>query len=170
MKQGCEECVVVAGPTRRRRWARVVRFWRKRRAESLLTTNGKFFAWPDTEVPGVPGVYFGGNVDFSTLAENGTLAFRADLYGAGTSAINSRALFTGASAATLSMLARWNDPAPGLPGLSLMNSTGTQGIAIPDLDQPVRRLHDLVELAQRPGRHHDQRHRRFSAALPAATP
>ena len=89
------------------------------RAESLLTTNGKFFAWPDTEVPGVPGVYFGGNVDFVTLAENGTLAFRADLYGAGTSGFNSRALFTGASTATLSMLARWNDPAPpGLTGLS----------------------------------------------------
>ena len=33
-------------------------------AQSLLTTNGKFFAWPDTEAPGLPGVYFAGNVDF----------------------------------------------------------------------------------------------------------
>ncbi len=98
------------------------------RAESLLTTNGEFFAWPDTGAPGLPGVYFGGNVDFSVLAEDGTLAFRADLYGAGTSGVNSRALFTGASAATLSMLARWNDPAPGLPGLTLMNAAGSQGI------------------------------------------
>jgi hypothetical protein len=97
-------------------------------AESLLTTNGKFFAWPDTDVPGNPGVFFGGNVDFSTLAEDGTLAFRADLYGTNTSGINSRALFTGSSAATLAMLARWNDPAPGLPGLSLINSALTQGI------------------------------------------
>ena len=37
-------------------------------AQSLLTTNGKFFAWPDTEAPGQPGVYFGGNVDFATLS------------------------------------------------------------------------------------------------------
>jgi hypothetical protein len=101
------------------------------RAESLLTTNGTFFAWPDTEAPGLPGVYFAGNVDFSTLAEDGTLAFRADLYGAGTSGINSRALFTGTSAATLAMLARWNDPAPGLPGLALMNPAGSQGIHYP---------------------------------------
>jgi hypothetical protein len=98
------------------------------RAQSLLTTNGNFFAWPDTEAPGLPGVYFGGNVDFSTLAEDGSLAFRADLYGAGTSGINSRALFKGSSAATLQMLARWNDDAPGLPGLSLMNIAGTNGI------------------------------------------
>jgi hypothetical protein len=98
------------------------------RAQSLLTTNGNFFAWPDTEAPGLPGVYFGGAVDHATLAEDGTLAFRADLYGAGTSGINSRALFKGTSAATLAMLARWNDPAPGLPGLSLMNSAGTKGI------------------------------------------
>ncbi len=97
-------------------------------AQSLVTTNGNFFAWPDTEAPGLPGVYFGGNVDFVTLAEDGSLAFRADLYGAGTSGINSRALFKGASTATLAMLARWNDPAPGLPGLSLMNATGTKGI------------------------------------------
>src|SRR4249920_1806295 len=96
-------------------------------AQSLLTTNGKFFAWPDTEAPGLPGVYFGGNLDFATLAEDGTLAFRADLYGAGTSGINSRALFTGSSAATLAMLARWNDPAPGLPGLALLNAGGTRG-------------------------------------------
>jgi hypothetical protein len=97
-------------------------------AQSLLTTNGNFLAWPDTEAPGLPGVYFGGNLGFVTQAEDGTLAFRADLYGAGTSGINSQALFTGTSAATLAMLARWNDPAPGLPGLSLMNIAGTQGI------------------------------------------
>ena len=29
------------------------------------------------------------------------------------------------------MLARWNDPAPGLPGLSLINTAGTQGIHYP---------------------------------------
>ena len=77
-------------------------------AQSLLTTNGNFFAWPDTEVPGLPGVYFAGTVDFATMSENNTLAFRADLYGVGTSGINSRALFTGANTATLQMLARWN--------------------------------------------------------------
>ena len=96
--------------------------------ESLLVTNGEFFAWPDTEVPGHPGVRLAGTVDFSTLAEDGTLAFRADLYGTGTSQINSRALFTGRNEATFSMGPRWNDPAPGLPGLMLSNSTGTQGI------------------------------------------
>ena len=76
------------------------------KAQSLLTTNGTFFAWPDTEVPGVPNVYFGGSIGFPTMSENNTLAFRADLYGAGTSGTNSRALFTGASAATLAMMAR----------------------------------------------------------------
>jgi hypothetical protein len=98
------------------------------RAQSLLTTNGKFLAWPDTEVPGLPSVYFGGNLGFVTMSENNTLAFQADLYGAGTSGSNGKALFTGATAATLQMMARWSDPAPGLPGLSLINTSGTVGI------------------------------------------
>ena len=105
-------------------------------AESLLTTNGTWFAWPDTEVPGQPGVYLGGNIDFPTAAEDGTLLFRADLYGAGTSGVNGRALFTGASAATLSMLARWSDPAPGLPGLSLYGNAVSQGIQSAALISP----------------------------------
>jgi hypothetical protein len=43
-------------------------------AESLLTTNGEFFAWPDTETPGLPGVYF--ETSGSRRSPGGTLAFR----------------------------------------------------------------------------------------------
>src|SRR4029450_1603252 len=98
------------------------------RAQSLMTTNGNFLAWPDTDVPGLPGVYFGGSVSGPTLAEDGTVFFMADMYGARTAGANYKGGGAVTSAAALSMVARWSGPAPGLPGLSLINSGGTQGI------------------------------------------
>ena len=106
------------------------------RAQSLLTTNGQFFAWPDSEVPGHPGLYLGGTLEFPTAAEDGTFLFRSDLYGAGTSGANFRALFTASGPLNLAMLARWSDPAPGLPGVSLRNAAGTQGIGSSALISP----------------------------------
>ena len=105
-------------------------------AQSLLTTNGDFLAWPDTEVPGLPGVYFGGSIWLPTVAEDGTLFFSSDMYGAGVSGTNFKGLFSGTSAADLSMVARWSGPAPGLPGLALINSAGTQGIGANALLSP----------------------------------
>jgi hypothetical protein len=97
-------------------------------AQSLMTTNGNFLAWPDTDVPGLPGVYFGGTVQWPAAAEDGSLFFISDMYGAGTSGTNYKGLFSGTSAADVSMVARMSGPAPGLPGLSLINSAGTLGL------------------------------------------
>jgi hypothetical protein len=97
-------------------------------AQSLMTTNGNFLAWPDTEIPGMPGVYFGGSLQWPTLAEDGTVFFQSDMYGAGVTGTNYKGLFTGTNAVDVSLVARWSGPAPGLPGLSLINGGGTQGV------------------------------------------
>ena len=97
-------------------------------AQSLMTTNGEFLAWPETEVPGLPGVYFGGSVQWPTQAEDGTFFFQSDMVGAGVTGANYKGVFSGTNAADLSMVARWSGPAPGLPGLSLINRTCTGGM------------------------------------------
>ena len=58
------------------------------------------------------------------------------MYGAGVSGSNYKGVFSGTNAGDVSMVARWSDPAPGLPGLSLINSTGTQGIGSQVLISP----------------------------------
>jgi len=95
---------------------------------SLLITNSNFIAGSDLAVPGLTDVYFGGNLEWPSLAEDGTVLFRSNLYGTGTAPGNRYALFMGTSATNLSVLARWSDPAPGLPGLSLVSGNLAQGI------------------------------------------
>ena len=54
---------------------------------SLLITNSNFIAGSDLAVPGLTDVYFGGNLEWPSLAEDGTVLFRSNLYGTGTAEI-----------------------------------------------------------------------------------
>ena len=115
-------------------------------ADTLLTTHGNLLAVTDQPVPGPSGAYFGASFDLPVVADDGTVLFRANMYGGDVSGnANSRALFRGTTAADLSMMVRSSDPAPGLAGLTLVNGAGNNGIQAepgwPDI---------LVELPQRP--------------------
>src|SRR5262249_44923752 len=98
-------------------------------APSLMKTNGNVIAYSGMPVTGLPGVTFGGTSGFNVpmLAEDGSVLFNGRITGAGVTALNERALFRGTTAATLSMMIRGADPAPGLSGITL-NSASSQGI------------------------------------------
>src|SRR5262245_32707367 len=99
------------------------------RAETLLTTHGKVLAVTDQPAPGPSGANFEVSFDSPSIADDGTVLFRVKLYGGDVSGnANNRALFTGTTAANLSMLIRSSDPAPGLAGLALVNPAGNNGI------------------------------------------
>lgn len=98
-------------------------------ADTLLETHGNVLAVTDQLVPGPSGAYFGTSFDSPIIADDGTVLFFASMYGGDVSGnANGRALFRGTTAANLSLMIRSSDPAPGLPGLTLVNSTGTSGI------------------------------------------
>lgn len=98
-------------------------------ADTLLTTHGHLLAVTDTPVPGPSGAYFGTSFDSPAIADDGTVLFRALMYGGDVSgAANARALFRGTTAANLSLLVRSSDPAPGLANLVLVNGAGNNGI------------------------------------------
>src|SRR5262245_22734925 len=94
-------------------------------APSLLKTNGQVIAFVGEAAPGLPGVTFGNTspFDIPSVAEGGVYFFRGRLIGTGVTALNERALYTGTTAANLAMLIRSQDPAPGLPGLTLNTAT-----------------------------------------------
>jgi hypothetical protein len=96
---------------------------------SLVTNHGSVLAYTDGSVPGMPlFTTFGSDMEVPTLADDGTVQFFANMAGPTITAANSRALFQGTTPAGLSVVAQWSDPAPGLPGLSLINNTGNAGI------------------------------------------
>jgi hypothetical protein len=98
-------------------------------AQTLLTTHGNLLAVTDQPVPGPSGAYFGTGFDTPAVADDGTVLFRAIMYGGDVAGpANSRALFRGTTAANLSLMVRSSDPAPGLAGLTLVNGAGTVGI------------------------------------------
>jgi hypothetical protein len=97
-------------------------------AASLMTTNGKIIAYSSLAAPGTNGAVFGGDFDNPLIAEDGTVTFSADVAGGDvTSAVNSRGFFRGTSVDDLSMVVRWGDPAPGLPGLTLFTPVNSHG-------------------------------------------
>jgi hypothetical protein len=99
-------------------------------AKSLLANHGHVVACSDCDVPGAPlFTTFGSEMTNPSIAEDGTVLFRSNLAGPTITQANSRALFAGTLYDNLMMLVQWSDPAPGLPGLYLVNNAGAQGIA-----------------------------------------
>ena len=97
---------------------------------SLVTNHATVLAYTDGAVPGMPlFTTFGSQMNTPMLADDGTVLFFSNLAGPQITAANSRALFQGTTPADLSVLAQWSDPAPGLPGLSLINNAGNSGIS-----------------------------------------
>src|SRR5262245_3196726 len=97
---------------------------------SLVTNHATVVAWTDGSVPGMPlFTTFGSFMDGPVLADDGTVLFLSNMAGPTISTANSRALFQGTTLSDLSAVAQWSDAAPGLPGLSLINNTGTLGIS-----------------------------------------
>jgi hypothetical protein len=97
-------------------------------AASLMTTNGKLIAYSSLAAPGTNGAVFGGSFGNPEVSEDGTVTFSADVAGGDViSATNSRGFFRGTSVDDLSMVVRWGDPAPGLPGLTLFSPTTCHG-------------------------------------------
>ena len=101
---------------------------------SLVTNHGTVLACTDCDVPGMPTTTFGSTFGFPVLAEDGTVLFVTNLAGPTITAANSRAIFQGTTSAGLTVVARSSDPAPGLPGISLVNNSGTAGLA----SEPMR--------------------------------
>ena len=96
---------------------------------SLVTNHATLQACTDCDVPGMPlFTTFGSQISFPVLADDGTVMFLSNLAGPTITGANSRALFQGTTFADLSVVAQSSDPAPGLPGLRLVNNAGTQGI------------------------------------------
>jgi hypothetical protein len=92
----------------------------------LLQSNGKIVAYSGGPVPGLPGVTFdAGQFSIPVIDDGGFVLFRARMSGSGVTAFNNRALFRGTSAADLTLVIRGQDPAPGLPGLTLNTATGS---------------------------------------------
>jgi len=97
---------------------------------SLVTNHATVLSYTDGAVPGMPlFTTFGSQMNTPMLADDGTVLFFSNMAGPSITAANSRALFQGTTPATLSVLAQWSDPAPGLPGLSLINNAGNSGIS-----------------------------------------
>jgi hypothetical protein len=102
---------------------------------SLVTNHATVLACTDCSVPGMPlFTTFGSQMGFPVLADDGTVLFRSNMAGPTITAANSRALFQGTTSGDLSVVAQWSDPAPGLPGLTLINNAGNSGIS----DQALR--------------------------------
>ncbi|HEX4824179.1 MAG TPA: putative metal-binding motif-containing protein [Candidatus Polarisedimenticolaceae bacterium] len=96
---------------------------------SLVTNHGNVLAYTDGAVPGMPlFTTFGSQIGFPVLADDGTVLFLSNMAGPQITGANSRALFQGTTSADLSVVAQSADPAPGLPGLSLVNNAGNSGI------------------------------------------
>ncbi len=92
----------------------------------LLQSNGKVIAYSGGPVPGLPGVTFdAGQFSNPVIDDGGFVLFRARMSGSGVTAFNNRALLRGTSASDLSIVIRGQDPAPGLPGLTLNTATGS---------------------------------------------
>lgn len=96
-------------------------------ATGLLSTNGQVIAANGMPVPGYTDVFFGGASTFDSpvIDESGSVLFRSRMVGNGITALNERALFRGPSYASLSMMIRGSDAAPGLPGLTLNTATAS---------------------------------------------
>lgn len=100
------------------------------RAQSLIQTNANVIAYSEGPVPGLPPEqYFAYAFDWPAFADDGSVVFRAQMEGGTITALNSRAYFRGTTAADLQMLTRMADPAPGLPGLTIGNGTGSNGLS-----------------------------------------
>lgn len=102
-------------------------------AQGLIVSQGVVVATSSDPVPDsagmpIPNVTFGNTIDDCVLDESGSIAFRAQLVDSVTpvTGINDRAIFYGSSRATLKMVARGGDQAPGAaPGVLLRSATGT---------------------------------------------
>jgi hypothetical protein len=96
---------------------------------SLVTNHATVLACTDCDVPGMPlFTTFGSEMSFPMVADDGTVMFLTNMAGPTINGANSRALFQGTTYSGLSVVAQSSDPAPGLPGLSLVNNAGTSGI------------------------------------------
>lgn len=93
----------------------------------LLQTDGKVIAYAGGPVPGLPGVTFDNPAQFSNpvIDDAGFVLFRGRMIGTGVTALNNRALFRGPSSSDLALVIRGEDPAPGLPGLTLNTATAS---------------------------------------------
>ncbi|MEZ6235863.1 MAG: hypothetical protein R3B68_16910 [Phycisphaerales bacterium] len=96
-------------------------------AQSLLSVGANVIAASGQDVPGLTGVTFGGisTFDSPVLDENGSVLFRGRMVGMDVMPTNERALFRGSSAASLSMLIRGGDAAPGIAGANLNTATAS---------------------------------------------
>jgi len=95
---------------------------------SLVTNHATVLAYTDGAVPGMPlFTTFGSQFVWPMVADDGTVMFTSNLAGPTITAANSRATFQGTTPADLYLAAQWSDDAPGLPGLSLINNSGTSG-------------------------------------------
>src|SRR5262245_44695351 len=93
---------------------------------SLVTNHGTVLAWTDGSVPGMPlFTTFGSLMESPVLTDDGTVLFLANMAGPTISTANSRALFQGTTSADLFAVAQWSDAAPGLPGLNLIDNSGS---------------------------------------------
>jgi len=98
---------------------------------SLVTNHGNVLAYTDGSVPGMPlFTTFGSVMDSPILADDGTVLFMSNMAGPTIESKNSHALFQGTTTADLFAVAQWSDPAPGLPGIDLINNGGTSGISV----------------------------------------
>ena len=94
-------------------------------AQSLFSTSPNLVATDGWDVPGLPGVTFGGSSSFDNpvMDASGTLLFRGRMIGT-TGTITERALFYGTNYSNLTILIQSGGPAPGLPGVTLNSATG----------------------------------------------
>jgi hypothetical protein len=96
-------------------------------AQSWLPVEGRVVAADGSPVAAIPGLAFGGSgaFDLPVIDEAGRAGFRGRLIGPGVTSFNERALFVGASAGELQIVARGGDAAPGLPGLALQSAAAS---------------------------------------------
>jgi len=67
------------------------------------------------------------NFDGPMMDQNGTILYRARMLGGGTSTLDDRAYFLGRANGDLQMVVRAGDPAPGIPG-ALLRNTSSNGL------------------------------------------
>jgi hypothetical protein len=102
-------------------------------AQGLITTDGVLIAVSGDPVPDANGnpianLTFGNTIDDCTIDASGRACFRAQVVDSMTpvTGINDRGIFVGASRATLKLVARGGDQAPGMAsGVLLRTSTGS---------------------------------------------
>lgn len=99
-------------------------------AGSIIQNSGNVVAYVGMEVPGMPGLFFGGSGAFDSpvLAEDGSVLFRGRLVGAGVTSGNERGLFRGTNQSNVSAAIRGGDAAPGVPGFTLNSASGLSGL------------------------------------------